>query len=312
MRRLSTDMANPDYIINKQLVSTTQSIPVCTLSIDELTAPGIMAFQRLIEHWQQKHGTVLRIQNHVTYRLEESVLAYYAPELNRAKWWSILMTNSKIIKLFQRMIMPRDRITFAKTLGSVRFSGNNDLRDLIKDFPDYLQSFLLFIKNFKEMHEFLAEDNSKDNIPLPNFKPQGSAHLLWKQANPAQALHYFISRGEKLKEFKTIYSLIDDVLLYLTSHRDSYRLVLKFFNMYTPPENVCIAEYRNRDRYATRPARLHEIQAQPQLPAIEEDSSYDQYQEPDQNDQYDQQYAQDYEQPYEQPLQPLQPVHPVR
>ena len=85
-----------------------------------------MAFQRLIEHWQQKHGTDLRIQNHVTYRLEVSVLAYYAPELNRAKWWSILMTNSKIVKLFQRMIMPRDRIIFAKTLGSLRFSDNND------------------------------------------------------------------------------------------------------------------------------------------------------------------------------------------
>ena len=172
-RRLSTDTANPDYITNKQLVSTTQSIPVCTLSIDELTAPGVMAFQRLIEHWQQKHGTVLRIQNHITYRLEESVLAYYAPELNRAKWWSILMTNSKIIKLFQRMIMPRDRITFAKTPGSVRFPGNNDLRDLIKDFPDYLQSFLLFIKNFKEMHEFLAEDNSKDNISGQDGVGQG-------------------------------------------------------------------------------------------------------------------------------------------
>ena len=99
------------------------------------------------------------------------------------------------------------------------------------------------------MHEFLAEDNSKDNIPLPNFKPQGSAHLLWKQANPAQALHYYITRGEKLKEFKTIYTLIDDVLLYLTSHRDTYRLVLKFFNMYTPPENVRTSEYRNCDRY---------------------------------------------------------------
>ena len=163
-------MANPDNIINKQVVSTTQAIPICTYSIDELTAHGIMEFQRLIDHWQQKHGTDIRIQNHVTYRLEEQVLAYYAPELNRAKWWSILMTNSKIIKLFQRMIMPRDRLTFNKTLGAVRFPGNYDLRDLIKDFPDYLQSFLLFIKNFKEMHEFLAEDNSKDNIPLPNFK----------------------------------------------------------------------------------------------------------------------------------------------
>ena len=134
------------------------------------------------------------------------------------------------------------------------------------------------------MHEFLAEDNSKDNIPLPNFKPQGSAHLLWKQANPAQALHYYITRGEKLKEFKTIYTLIDDVLLYLTSHRDTYRLVLKFFNMYTPPENVRTSEYRNRDRYVTHPARLHEIQAQPQLPAIEEDSNYDQYQDTEHNE----------------------------
>ena len=53
-------MANPDYIINKQVVSTTQSIPISSLSIDELTAPGIMSFQRLIEHWQQKHGIVLR------------------------------------------------------------------------------------------------------------------------------------------------------------------------------------------------------------------------------------------------------------
>ena len=129
-------MANPDNIINKQVVSTTQAIPVCTYSIDELTAPGIMEFQRLIEHHQQKYGTDVRIQNHVTYRLEEQVLAYYAPELNRVKWWSIMMTNSKIIKLFQRMIMPRDCITFNKVLGAVRLHGNTDLRDLIKDFPD--------------------------------------------------------------------------------------------------------------------------------------------------------------------------------
>ena len=84
------------------------------------------------------------------------------------------------------------------------------------------------------MHEFLVEGN---NISLPNFKPQGSTHLLWKQTNPAQALHYFVSRGDKLKEFKINYTLIDDVLLYLTSHRDSFHLVLKF-NMYTLPEDV--------------------------------------------------------------------------
>ena len=69
-----------------------------------------MEFQRLIDHWQQKYGTDVRIQNHVTYRLEEQVLAYYAPELNRVKWWSIMMTNSKIIKLFQRMRIFRSSV----------------------------------------------------------------------------------------------------------------------------------------------------------------------------------------------------------
>ena len=64
--------------------------------------------------------------------------------------------------------------SFCKLLGEVRFRGDTDLREFIKTYPAYHQALLLYIADFRQMHEFLAENNTA-NMPPCNYKPHGSA-----------------------------------------------------------------------------------------------------------------------------------------
>ena len=77
---------------------------------------------------------------------------------------------------------------------------DTDLREFIKTYPAYDQALLLFIVDFRQMHDFLAENNTA-NMPPCNYKPHGSTNIFLNHLAREDVQNFMLRHGAKRYDY---------------------------------------------------------------------------------------------------------------
>ena len=102
--------------------------------------------------------------------------------------------------------------SFCKLLGEVRFRGDTDLREFIKTYSAYHQALLLHIVDFRQKHEFLAENNTA-NMPPCNYKPHGSANIFLYHLAREDVQNFMLRHGAKRYDYLS--EFLDTMVAYI-------------------------------------------------------------------------------------------------
>ena len=258
-------MTSHSHIVNALPINTTQKMPELHLRLSKITPYYVLEAQTDVARFQSKTRLPIRIQEYLSNDVAKMLLAYFAAGgMTEELFYSIDTDNTTVFKLLQRFCRPRDMASFCKLLGEVRFRGDTDLREFIKTYPAYHQALLLYIVDFRQMHDFLAENNTA-NMPPCNYKPHGSANIFLNHLAREDVQNFMLRHGAKRYDYLS--EFLDTMVAYIGHNYEAYNSTVAFMNRFKSIDSVITPSFHpieTRTSYRNAP-RVHNLQSAPIL-----------------------------------------------